>query len=231
MIVGCADERELALQLIAAAAKQRSDRPVVALYSGSPNGFLERAFEAGADDLITLPQTAAQLSFALEKALARRRGDAPSRGVGEMVTVLGPKGGTGKTLTSCNVAVALALDGRLDGDRRSRPAVRRRRARARAPSRADDLRPRRLGRVARRRQDRRLPGRPSVGGACAACAVAARPGGCRQRRVPARGLRHPARSLRRRRRRHASGFHARGDRGGRRLLAAAASSGCSTRSR
>ena len=111
VIVGCADERELALQLIAAAAKQRNDRPVVALYSGSPNGFLERAFEAGADDLITLPQTAAQLSFALEKALARRRGNVPSRGVGEMVTVLGPKGGTGKTLTSCNVVVALALDG------------------------------------------------------------------------------------------------------------------------
>ena len=111
VIVGCAEERELALQLISAAARQRNDRPVVALYSGSPNGFLEQAFEAGADDLITLPQTAAQLSFALEKSLARRRGTAPSRGVGEMVTVLGPKGGTGKTLTACNVAVALALDG------------------------------------------------------------------------------------------------------------------------
>ena len=108
VIVGCEEERELALQLISAAVRQRSDRPVVALYSGSPNGFLERAFEAGADDLITLPQSAAQLSFALEKALARRRGAAPVGGMGEMVTVLGPKG---KTLTACNVGIALALEG------------------------------------------------------------------------------------------------------------------------
>jgi pilus assembly protein CpaE len=111
VIVGCEDERELALQLISAAVRQRSDRPVVALYSGSPNGFLERAFEAGVDDLITLPQSPTQLAFALEKALARRRGVAPIGGAGEMVTVLGPKGGTGKTLTACNVAVALALEG------------------------------------------------------------------------------------------------------------------------
>jgi pilus assembly protein CpaE len=111
VIVGCEEERELALQLISAAARQRSDRPVVALYSGSPNGFFERAFEAGADDLITLPQSPAQLSFALEKALARRRGVVTTGGSGEMVTVLGPKGGTGKTLTACNVAVALALEG------------------------------------------------------------------------------------------------------------------------
>ena len=125
--------RELALQLIAAAAKQRSDRPVIALYSGSPNGFLERAFEAGADDLITLPQTAAQLSFALEKALARRRGNVPSRGVGEMVTVLGPKGGTGKTPHVVQRRGCARARRGLDGARRSRPAVRRRRARARAP--------------------------------------------------------------------------------------------------
>ena len=37
------------------------------------NGFLQRAFEAGADDLIALPQPPGQLEFALEKAVARRR--------------------------------------------------------------------------------------------------------------------------------------------------------------
>jgi pilus assembly protein CpaE len=111
VIVGCAEALEPALDLIAAAARQRSDRPVVVLYGGTPNGFLERAFEAGADDLITLPQPPAQLAFALEKALARRRGGVASSALAPMVTVLGPKGGTGKTLTSCNVAVALALEG------------------------------------------------------------------------------------------------------------------------
>jgi pilus assembly protein CpaE len=111
VVVGCADERDQALELIGIASRQRSDRPVVALYSGTPNGFLERAFEAGADDLITLPQNSTQLAFAFEKALARRRGAAPATDRGQLVTVLGPKGGTGKTLTSCNVAVALALGG------------------------------------------------------------------------------------------------------------------------
>jgi len=111
VVVGCAEERDQALELIGIASRQRSDRPVVALYSGTPNGFLERAFEAGADDLITLPQNSTQLAFAFEKALARRRGAAPATERGQLVTVLGPKGGTGKTLTSCNVAVALALGG------------------------------------------------------------------------------------------------------------------------
>jgi pilus assembly protein CpaE len=112
VVVGCAEEREEALELIGTAARQRGDRPVVALYSGSPNGFLERAFEAGADDLITLPQSSSQLAFAFEKALARRRGSTSTASDrGRLVTVLGPKGGTGKTLTSCNVAVALALAG------------------------------------------------------------------------------------------------------------------------
>jgi pilus assembly protein CpaE len=111
VVVGCAEEREEALELIGSAARQRTDRPVVALYSGTPNGFLERAFEAGADDLITLPQNSTQLAFAFEKALARRRGSAPASERGQLVTVLGPKGGTGKTLTSCNIAVALALGG------------------------------------------------------------------------------------------------------------------------
>ena len=111
VIVGCADAHEQALYVISAASAQRADRPVVVLYQGSPNGFLERAFEAGADDLVALPQSAGQLGFALEKALARRRGAAaPSSGA--MISVLGPKGGTGKTVTSSNLAVALAQAGK-----------------------------------------------------------------------------------------------------------------------
>ena len=111
VIVGCSANSDDAVDVIAAAVRQRADRPVVVLYGGSPNGFLTRAFEAGADDLITLPQPPSQLAFALEKALARRRGAASTTTSAPMVTVLGPKGGTGKTLTSCNAAVALALRG------------------------------------------------------------------------------------------------------------------------
>ena len=112
VIVGCVQAHEQALKLISAASAQRADRPVVVVYEGSPNGFLERAFEAGADDLVSLPQAPGQLSFALEKALARRRGPAASSSEGVMITMLGPKGGTGKTVTSSNLAVALALEGR-----------------------------------------------------------------------------------------------------------------------
>jgi pilus assembly protein CpaE len=110
VVVGCAELLEQAERVIEAAARQRPDRPVVALYVGSPNGFMQRAFAAGADDLIALPQPPSQLRFALEKAMARRRG-APSGAAGPMITVLGPKGGTGKTLTACNLAVALAQAG------------------------------------------------------------------------------------------------------------------------
>jgi pilus assembly protein CpaE len=107
-VVACAAASERALELIEAARSSLQSRlPVIVLYAGSPNGFMERAFEAGADDLITLPQPREQLAFALEKALVRRRGSNTSQ-AGTMIAVLGPKGGTGKTLTACNLAETLA---------------------------------------------------------------------------------------------------------------------------
>jgi pilus assembly protein CpaE len=112
VIVGCSQAHDQALEVISAATAQRADRPVVVLYEGNPNGFLELAFEAGADDLVSMPQSAGQLGFALEKALARRRGTGATVTEGAMITVLGPKGGTGKTVTSSNLAVALALAGK-----------------------------------------------------------------------------------------------------------------------
>jgi pilus assembly protein CpaE len=111
VILGCADYSERALRTIEASAAERPDAPVLVLYAGSPNGFMEAVFEAGAADLITLPQGAGEVSFALEKVLARRRGSAAGGGAeSPMITVLGPKGGTGKTLTACNLAVALAAE-------------------------------------------------------------------------------------------------------------------------
>jgi pilus assembly protein CpaE len=112
LILGVQQVSTRVLDLVEAASRDLPRRPpIVVMHSGSPNGFMQRVFEVGADDLITLPQSPAQLTFALEKAIARRRSAAAAVAAGELITVLGPKGGTGKTLTSCNLAVALAKGG------------------------------------------------------------------------------------------------------------------------
>jgi pilus assembly protein CpaE len=114
LIVACAGYSDRALYFIDSAVKQQPERPVVVLTSGSPNGFVRRVFETGADDIVTLPEDPKHIEFALEKALARRRGAAVASGIAlaPMIVVLGPKGGTGKTLVSTNLAVALAAEGR-----------------------------------------------------------------------------------------------------------------------
>jgi pilus assembly protein CpaE len=96
-------------EMVDHAVKHRPDRPVVVMSEASPNGFLRQAFEAGADDVITLPQSSEQVAFTLQKVIARRKGlTVPGRASASLVAVLGPKGGTGKTLIATNLAVALA---------------------------------------------------------------------------------------------------------------------------
>jgi pilus assembly protein CpaE len=112
LVVACGGYSERALYLIEGAAKQQPDRPIVVLYTGTPDGFMQRAFDAGVDDLITLPLPSDQVLFALEKVMARRRSASLDATACPMICVLGPKGGTGKTLTSSNLATALALAGR-----------------------------------------------------------------------------------------------------------------------
>jgi pilus assembly protein CpaE len=112
LVVACGGDSDRALFLIDGAVKQRPERPVVVLYTGTPNGFVRRAFEAGADDIVNLPESPDRVRFTLEKAVARKHG-AMGTGVATspMICVLGPKGGTGKTLTACNLAVGLASQG------------------------------------------------------------------------------------------------------------------------
>jgi pilus assembly protein CpaE len=111
VLVGCSSNPEWGLRVITEAANARPARPIIALYGGNPNGFMEPAFRAGADDLIVLPQPPDQLAFELQKVIARRRSPDSEAQPGTIITVLGPKGGTGKTVTATNLAVALAEAG------------------------------------------------------------------------------------------------------------------------
>jgi pilus assembly protein CpaE len=114
LIVACGGYSDRALYLIEGAVRQKPGRPVVVLTQASPNGFVRRVFEVGADDVVVLPETQDGIKFSLQKAMARKSG---ATGVGSLATapliaVLGPKGGTGKTLISTNLAVSLATRGR-----------------------------------------------------------------------------------------------------------------------
>jgi pilus assembly protein CpaE len=116
VLVACQEGSPAALPFIEQAVRGRSTRPVVVLVTGSPNGFVRQAFAAGADDIVALADAPGpqQVLFALQKAVARRHGSAGSQDAtrGSAVCVLGPKGGAGKTLVACNLAVALAAEGK-----------------------------------------------------------------------------------------------------------------------
>jgi pilus assembly protein CpaE len=107
--VACYGADDGVASMVDYAVKHRPDRPVVVMSEASPNGFLRQVFEAGADDVITFPQTSEQVAFTLQKVIARRKGLAvPGKAAAPLIAILGPKGGTGKTLIATNLAVALA---------------------------------------------------------------------------------------------------------------------------
>ena len=118
LLVACRPDSDAAMWFVREASRRAPDRPIVMLSEPSTNGFVRHAFEAGADDVVTLPAdldgapaVAAQLLFALDKAIARRDGGAAAGGgaLASLICVLGPKGGIGKTLTTANLSIALAL--------------------------------------------------------------------------------------------------------------------------
>jgi pilus assembly protein CpaE len=107
LVVACSGYSDRVLFLIENAVRQDPKRPVLVISEGSPNGFVRRVFEVGADDILMLPQTSEQIRFAIQKVIARRLGGQTPETASRLVVVLGPKGGTGKTLVATNLAVAL----------------------------------------------------------------------------------------------------------------------------
>ena len=114
LVVACSGYSERTLFLITSVFKERPGMPIVVLAQDSPDGFLRRVFEVGADDAVRLPESPEQVSFVLQKVLVRKgaAGTMKEHGNAPMICVLGPKGGTGKTVTTSNLAVALAQTGK-----------------------------------------------------------------------------------------------------------------------
>jgi pilus assembly protein CpaE len=116
VVVACTHESRDAIGLIEAAIAQRPDRPVVILQLDKTESseFMQQVFAAGADDIVVLPEPRARVRRTLLKAIARKRVEMLSEGSAPapVIGVLGPKGGTGKTVTACNLAVAMAERGR-----------------------------------------------------------------------------------------------------------------------
>jgi pilus assembly protein CpaE len=117
LIVACSGYTQDVGEFLSGAVRVQPTRPVVLVAPSTDNGYVAEAIDAGADDILTLPAhddlegataLSRQLAFTVEKALARKRGPESTTRHGAMICVLGLKGGSGKTLTSTNLAVALA---------------------------------------------------------------------------------------------------------------------------
>jgi pilus assembly protein CpaE len=111
VIIAASGYSDHAVALIQKAVAEQPSRPVVVLSEASLNGHLRRFFEAGADDIVSLPESREEVLFSLRKALARKQGTAVTKKLSPLVCLFGPKGGTGKTIVATNVAVSLASSG------------------------------------------------------------------------------------------------------------------------
>src|SRR4051794_38448347 len=74
VVVGSYGHDEGVTAMVDHAVKHRPDRPVVVMSEASPNGFLRLAFEAGARDVVTPPQSSG------EGAVTPPKGHPPPQG-------------------------------------------------------------------------------------------------------------------------------------------------------
>lgn len=94
-----------------AALREHSQAPIVLLAGSVASGLLEVALDADVAEVLILPQPAEAVAFAAQKAAAAAT--RPKAKVSASVaTVFSPKGGTGKSVVACNLALALAARGK-----------------------------------------------------------------------------------------------------------------------
>ncbi len=91
-----------------AAIREYTRAPVILVASGECSGLLEEALEAGVADVLPLPQLTENVVFAIRKVCHAGRSISGGGKRGRLATVFSPKGGTGKTVISVNLAASLA---------------------------------------------------------------------------------------------------------------------------
>ena len=95
------------------AVRAATSAPVLLLAAEPSEGLLDAAEAFGIADVVPLPQPAAAVAFAIRKAARSARPTAleTTRGPARVLTVFSPKGGTGKSVTACNLAASAAVRG------------------------------------------------------------------------------------------------------------------------
>jgi pilus assembly protein CpaE len=93
-----------------AAIREYTRAPIVLLASGEASALLESALEADVADVLLLPQLPENVVFSIRKACVNGKTGQPGQ-QGRILTVFSPKGGTGKTVMSTNLATAFAKHG------------------------------------------------------------------------------------------------------------------------
>jgi len=92
-----------------AAIREHTRAPVILVASGGEAAsMLEQALELDVADVLLLPQLTHNVVFAVRKASHARRQLQTAAHRGRVITVFSPKGGTGKTVMSTNLAAVLA---------------------------------------------------------------------------------------------------------------------------
>jgi pilus assembly protein CpaE len=92
-----------------AAIREYTRAPIILVAAGGEAAaMLEEAIELDVADVLLLPQLTHTVVFAIRKASHARRQLQTSAHRGRVITVFSPKGGTGKTVISTNVAAQLA---------------------------------------------------------------------------------------------------------------------------
>ena len=88
--------------------REHTGAPVVLATTAPSSGLVRWALDAGIADVLSLPAAQENVHFVVEKAAQTARLLESGSGEGRIVTVFSPKGGSGKSVVSTNLAVAAA---------------------------------------------------------------------------------------------------------------------------